>query len=71
MISLNLSTLPENSLFARLGGASSIDAAVEQFYGRLLEDPQLRDFYAQVNMTILKKHGKDLFSTAWGGLAID
>ena len=63
-----LSSTP--SLFARLGGAAAIDTAVEQFYLRVLADVRLRDFYAHVNMPVLKKHGKDFFSTALGGPAV-
>ena len=65
-----MSTDSASSLFARLGGAPAIDAAVEQFYVRVLKDPLLVDFFENTNMTRMKKQQKDFFTTALGGPAV-
>jgi methyl-accepting chemotaxis protein len=70
MISPDMSTVSATSLFARLGGAASIDAAVEQFYVRVLADPLLLGFFKKTDMTRMKKQQKAFFTTALGGPAI-
>ncbi len=38
------------SLYERLGGASAIDAAAELFYRKVLSDPLLEPYFADVDM---------------------
>ena len=70
MISPDMSTVSATSLFARLGGAASIDAAVEHFYVRVLADPLLLEFFKKTDMVRMKKQQKAFFTTALGGPAI-
>ena len=70
MISPDLTTASATSLFARLGGAAAIAAAVDKFYDRVLADPMLQDFFRKTNLPRQKKQQKDFFTTALGGPAL-
>jgi len=67
MAPMNPNTAAGISLFDRLGGAAAIDATVEQFYERVLADPLLSPFFAQVRLPWLKQQQKAFFTTALGG----
>lgn len=41
---------PNNSIYEQLGGAPAIEAAVENFYRRVLRDEELAPFFADVDM---------------------
>ncbi len=60
-------TTKSKSLYERLGGEASIDAAVEEFYERVLADEELESFFTKTNITRLKRRQKDFFTTALGG----
>ena len=64
---MNPATAAGISLFDRLGGSPAIDAAVEQFYVRVLADPMLSPFFARTKIPWLKKQQKAFFTTALGG----
>ena len=55
------------SLFERLGGVPAIKLAVEQFYERVLADPELAPFFADTNMAWLKARQNAFFIQALGG----
>jgi methyl-accepting chemotaxis protein len=55
------------SLFERLGGVPAIKLAVEQFYDRVLADPELAPFFAHTNMGWLKARQNAFFIQALGG----
>ncbi len=55
------------TLFERLGGVPAIKAAVDAFYERVLADPQLKPFFADVNMRWLKGRQNAFFIQALGG----
>ena len=55
------------TLFDQLGGTESIDVAVEEFYRRVLDDPDLRPFFAGVPMRRLRAHQKAFMTMAFGG----
>ncbi len=57
----------KSSLFERLGGAAAIDATVEEFYRRVLDDATLAPFFRSKRMPHLKKLQKDFFTQALGG----
>jgi hemoglobin len=38
------------TIFDSIGGASSVNAAVDQFYLRVLDDPELKHYFAGVDM---------------------
>ncbi len=60
---------PASSMFARLGGRDAIAAAVEQFYQRVLADPELKPFFTRTNMTWLKLRQSQFMVQALGGPA--
>jgi methyl-accepting chemotaxis protein len=55
------------SLFERIGGVPAIKLAVEQFYDRVLADPELAPFFAHTNMDWLKARQNAFFIQALGG----
>jgi len=46
----------DGTLFERIGGQSALDAAVELFYERLLQEPSLSIFFEGVDIRKLKAH---------------
>jgi methyl-accepting chemotaxis protein len=58
------------SLYERLGGKTAITAAVEEFYRRVLADPELRPFFAKTNMKWLKTRQVQFLTQALGGPAL-
>ena len=55
------------TLFERLGGMVSIDVAVDQFYDRVLGDPDLACFFDQVDLRRQRAHQKAFLAMALGG----
>lgn len=60
----------DNSLFNQLGGTKSVESVVEEFYKRVLADPELAPFFAKTNMKWLKLRQAQFFTQALGGPAI-
>jgi hemoglobin len=61
------STVVAPSLFEQLGGAASIEAVVEDFYGRVLADETLRPVFAGIDLDNLRRHQTRFMSYALGG----
>lgn len=57
----------EASLYEQIGGASGITRLVEVFYSRVMADPELKRFFAGVEMAKLRRMQVELFSAALGG----
>ncbi len=57
----------DKPLFEKIGGAPAIKATVEEFYRRVLSDPELKNFFENTNLKWLKKQQADFFTTALGG----
>jgi hemoglobin len=55
------------SLYERLGGKTAIVAAGEEFYRRVLADPELRPFFAKTNMKWLKTRQPHFLTQTLGG----
>ncbi|GIG92198.1 group I truncated hemoglobin [Plantactinospora endophytica] len=55
------------SIYDRIGGAESVRAAVEEFYSRVLADPELKPFFAGVELDRLKSHQRAFIAAALGG----
>jgi hemoglobin len=55
------------TIYEQLGGEQAITAAVEIFYKKVLNDPQLADFFSETNMTFQKKHQKNFITYLTGG----
>jgi hemoglobin len=56
------------SMYDRIGGAPTIREAVDRFYRRLLEDPELAPYFTG-DLTELKRHQAALLSQVLGGPA--
>lgn len=58
---------PEKTLFERIGGMNTIESLVDNFYKKVLEDPELKHYFKHASMDKLRKMQKEFFSTATGG----
>jgi hemoglobin len=54
-------------MYATLGGRPAFDAAVEDFYRRVVRDPQLRPYFAAIDLERLKAHQQSFLAMALGG----
>jgi hemoglobin len=54
------------SMYERIGGAATVREAVDRFYGRLLDDPELAGYFAG-DITALKRHQAALLTQVLGG----
>jgi hemoglobin len=54
------------TIYERLGGMVSIDVAVDQFYERIVGDPELASFFDDVDLRRLRGHQKTFLATALG-----
>lgn len=59
----------EASLYEQLGGADAVDAAVEDFYRRVLRDSLLAPFFADTDMERQIQKQKAFLTMAFGGPA--
>jgi len=57
----------EASIYESIGGESALVAVVDDFYVRVLADPQLVGFFAGTNMPKLKGRQVEFFAAALGG----
>lgn len=55
------------SIYDSIGGASAVRAAVDDFYARVLADPQLAPFFTQTDLNRLKAHQRAFIAAAIGG----
>lgn len=55
------------TLFEKLGGADAVNAAVDQFYERVLNDDRVKHFFADVDMKKQKGHQAAFLTYAFGG----
>ena len=57
----------DETLYDQIGGADGISRLIDAFYSRVLADPELKRFFAGVEMTKLRRMQVELFSGALGG----
>jgi hemoglobin len=57
----------EVSIYEAIGGEPALVAVVDDFYVRVLADPQLSGFFAGANMPKLKGRQVEFFAAALGG----
>jgi hemoglobin len=57
----------EVNIFETIGGEPALVAVVDDFYERVLSDPQLAAFFAGANMPKLKGRQVEFFAAALGG----
>jgi hemoglobin len=62
-----MSAAAEVSIYEEIGGEPALAAVVDDFYGRVLADPQLAGFFAGANMPKLKGRQVEFFAGALGG----
>ncbi|MEU6077842.1 group 1 truncated hemoglobin [Micromonospora sp. NPDC047074] len=55
------------SHYERIGGASSVKAAVEVFYDRVLADPELAGYFDTVDMARQRRHLALMLAVVLGG----
>lgn len=55
------------SIYDAIGGAPSVHTAVDKFYVRVLDDPQLAPFFVGIDMERLKSHQRKFIAAAIGG----
>lgn len=56
-----------SSLFEQLGGEGAVDAAVDIFYRKVLQDDRIKDFFTDVDMDEQIKKQKAFLTFAFGG----
>src|SRR5580658_3554893 len=62
-----MSTGVESTIYQAIGGDPALVAVVDDFYSRVLADPDLNGFFAGVNMARLKGKQVEFFAAALGG----
>ncbi|RZU75770.1 hemoglobin [Micromonospora kangleipakensis] len=55
------------SHYERIGGASSVKAAVELFYDKVLADPELAGYFVHVDMVEQRRHLALMLTVVLGG----
>ncbi len=58
------------SIYDSIGGGPAVAAAVDDFYTRVLADPQLAPFFTGVDLRHLKAHQRAFIAAAIGGSEI-
>jgi hemoglobin len=57
----------QSSIYEIIGGQAALEPVVDDFYDRVLADPELRGFFAGSSMTRLKGRQVEFFAAALGG----
>ncbi|WP_335999438.1 group I truncated hemoglobin [Halorientalis halophila] len=55
------------TLYDRLGGSDGIEAVVDDFYDRMLDDERMRPFFEDVDMERQRRHQRLFISQVAGG----
>lgn len=55
------------TLYARLGGAPAVEAAVDIFYDKVLVDDRIKHFFVNTDMARQRQHQKMFLTYAFGG----
>ena len=56
-----------STLFERLGGEPAVEAAVEKFYTRIMEDSRINHFFAGIDMKKQREHQRAFLIFVFGG----
>ena len=57
----------QDTLYSRIGGDTAIVSLLDKFYGRVLNDPDLREFFVNSSIEQLKTMQKEFFAAALDG----
>ena len=60
-------SVPDVSLYEQIGGQPALQAAVDEFYRRVLGDPSLAPYFADTDLPRLKAHQRAFFAMALRG----
>nr|4XDI_A Chain A, Chlamydomonas reinhardtii THB1 [Chlamydomonas reinhardtii]4XDI_B Chain B, Chlamydomonas reinhardtii THB1 [Chlamydomonas reinhardtii]6CII_A Chain A, Chlamydomonas reinhardtii THB1 [Chlamydomonas reinhardtii] len=60
-------TAPADSLYSRMGGEAAVEKAVDVFYERIVADPQLAPFFANVDMKKQRRKQVAFMTYVFGG----
>jgi hemoglobin len=55
------------TIYEQIGGPGAVAATVEEFYARLLADPQTAPFFDGIDLSRLKSHQRAFIAAALGG----
>ncbi len=55
------------TIYQRIGGAAAIEAAVEDFYERVMADDELAPYFDNTHFLRLKAHQRNFLGAALGG----
>ena len=55
------------TIYDEIGGEPAVSAAVEIFYGKVLDDPSLAGYFDKVDMADLQAHQRAFIGAALGG----
>lgn len=55
------------TLYDRIGGADAVARLIDQFYARVLSDPELRPFFEQTSVEKLTQMQREFFAAALDG----
>ncbi|MCA8956311.1 MAG: group 1 truncated hemoglobin [Planctomycetes bacterium] len=55
------------SMYQKIGGHSAVQAVVDDFYGRVLGDPELAPFFTNTDMARQRRHQVAFVAMALGG----
>ncbi|MGI0484714.1 group I truncated hemoglobin [Pantanalinema rosaneae CENA516] len=58
-----------STLYEKLGGKDAVEAAVDRFYDRVLNDSRIKHFFNNVDMHRQREHQKAFLTYAFGGAA--
>lgn len=56
-----------STIYSQIGGHEALEAVVDDFYDRVLADPELAGFFTGTNMSRLKGKQVEFFAAALGG----
>lgn len=56
-----------STLFERIGGEAAVDAAVDVFYGKVLADDRINEFFENLDMVAQANKQKSFLTVAFGG----
>jgi hemoglobin len=59
----------DTPLYERIGGSDAIEAAIEAFYERVLDDDRINQYFDGIDMERLKRRQKTFFEYGTGGPA--
>ena len=62
-----MSTTADASIYETIGGEDALVSVVDDFYDRVLADPQLAPYFQGTRMPALKGKSVEFFATALGG----